>query len=146
MPRDEDVNAGYGGSNMPGGQRGGGMLDRGGRFITRGLEGLLGRRSTGPRAVFGAPEQLGAQNNWDARGGGSPGGGWNFGPFGGVRGQPPPGMLGSIYQGNPFLNQRGPPGNPPPMMSQGQPQTIQELYSMYGAQQPTPGGMPWRAF
>ncbi|KKL63984.1 hypothetical protein LCGC14_2169630 [marine sediment metagenome] len=136
MPRDEDVNAGYGGSNM-GGQGGGGMLDRGGRYITRGLERFLGRQSTGPRAVFGAPEAMGG---WNTRGGGFPGGGM-LGRFG----QQQQGMLGSIYQGNPFLNQGGPPGGPPPMMPQGNPQTIQELYSMYGAQQPT-GGAPWRAF
>ncbi len=60
-------------------------------------------------------------------------------------GQQQSGMLGSIYQGNPFLNQGGPPGGPPPMMPQGNPRSIQELYSMYGAQQPT-GGAPWRAF
>ena len=128
MPRDEDVNAGYGGSNMEGGQGGGGIVDRGGRYITRRLERLLGRQSTGPRAVFGAPEQLGGQNSWDARGNNRTGG--MLGNFG----QQQPGMLGSIYQGNPFLNQGGPPSMFPgaPMMSQGSPQTIQELYSMYG--------------
>ena len=133
MPRDEDVNAGYGGSNMEGGQGGGGMLDRGGRRITRGLERLLGRQSTGPRAVFGAPEAMGAGG----------GGGGMLGGFG----QQQPGMMGSIYQGNPYLNQGGPPGAGygAPMMSQGNPQTIQDLYSMYGipmqGQQPG-GGMP----
>ena len=111
-----------------------GGVDRGGRAITRGLEGLLGRRSTGPRSVFGAPEAIGG---WDTRGGDR---GGMLGRFG----QQQPGMMGSIYQGNPYLNQGGPPGSSPgaPMMSQGDPQTIQELYSMYGIPMQQSRGQP----